>query len=282
MTALPSSAVVQDRLFVPDRYRVVASRRETADVVTLSLQPDTAVPPGFRPGQFNMLTAFGVGEAAISISSAPGGAGPLQHTVRDVGAVTHALCRSEVGATIGVRGPFGNDWGPDDLGGRDVVVIAGGIGLAPLRGLILLLLAEQRARSLTVLVGARFPDQVVFGDEFETWREAGADVRVTVDAAAPGWSGAVGVVTSLVPALPFDPGRTVALVCGPEVMMRFGARALLDRGVAAGQVRVSLERNMQCGVGLCGHCQFGPLLLCRDGPVVTYDTVQRLLSERER
>jgi len=244
-----------------------------------------------------MLCAFGIGEAAISISSAPGASGPLEHTVRDVGAVTHALCDAEVGSLVGVRGPFGTDWGIDSLEGRDVVVVAGGIGLAPLRGAVSALVDdlgqnptrdpgsagdEQWGGRITVLVGARTPDQVVFSDDIDSWRSKGADVEVSVDVADQIWPGAVGVVTTLLKDRRFDPDRTTALVCGPEVMMRFTARALMDARIRPHGIRLSLERNMQCGIGLCGHCQLGPLLVCRDGPVVTYgDVLEQLLSVPE-
>jgi len=270
--------------FAPVPYHVAARREETGDVVTLSLEPMAGPPLGYRAGQFNMLTAFGVGEVAISISSAPGANSPIEHTVRDVGAVTHALCVAKVGSVVGVRRPFGTDWGIGELAGRDVVVVAGGIGLAPLRGAICQLVDAPRARAgrLLVLVGARTPDQVVFADDIGRWRAAGAEVLVAVDVARPGWQGHVGVVTSLIPSQRLRPDRTTALVCGPEVMMRFTARALVDGGMDATCVQVSLERNMQCGIGLCGHCQLGPLLLCRDGPVVTYGgVVSNLLSVHE-
>ena len=189
---------------------------------------------------------------------------------------------------IGVRGPFGTDWGVDRLSdetGLDVVVVAGGIGLAPLRGAIAELM-QRRVRQeirLFVLVGAREPSQVVFAQDLEQWSAIGAHVGVTVDVAAPGWDGEVGVVTTLLAGAGFDPERTVALVCGPEVMMRFTARALVDLGVDAARIRVSLERNMQCGLGWCGHCQLGPLLLCRDGPVVPYgNVVAEMFTQRER
>jgi NAD(P)H-flavin reductase len=271
----------------PALYRVVGTRRQTDDVTTLSLEPLEGPAMGFGPGQFNMLTAFGVGEVAISMSSAPDAAGPVQHTVRDVGAVTHALCATPVGGVVGVRGPFGNDWGTDAMAGCDAVVVAGGIGLAPLRGAVERLVAglgsgDGPAR-LFVLVGARSPDQIVFGDDLERWRRAGADVAVTVDVAESGWKGRVGVVTSLLPGAGFDPARTAAVMCGPEVMMRFTVRGLVDRNVDPARIKVSLERNMQCGVGLCGHCQLGPYLLCRDGPIFPYGAgLERLLLERER
>jgi NAD(P)H-flavin reductase len=271
---------------VPEPYRVAASRSETEDTVTLSLEPlgDPLLAP--RPGQFNMLTVFGVGEVAISVSGGPEADGTMQHTVHAVGPVSRALCNSPLGSVVGVRGPFGTDWGVDGLTDRDVMVVAGGIGLAPLRMAVIQLAAERASgggRRFDLLVGARTPDQLVFADEIRRWREQGTRVEVTVDAAGPGWDGPVGVVTTLLDKVPIDPTSTVALVCGPEVMIRFTARGLVDLGLPPENIRVSLERNMQCGVGLCGHCQLGPLLICRDGPVFDYaGVVADLLSQRER
>ena len=300
MTAHVAEAMRTDPgSLVPDLYHVVERRVEVGDVVTLSLEPVERSPLPFRAGQFNMLTAFGVGEVAISVSSAPGAPGPIEHTIRDVGAVTHALCGCEIGEVVGVRGPFGTDWGAEELSNDDVVVVAGGIGLAPLRGAVRYMIGEiplaataagsvppamaRQSRRLIVLVGARMPDQIVFAEDLARWREAGAEVQVTVDVADRSWPGPVGVVTTLLESARLDPARTTVLICGPEVMMRFTARALLDKGIVPERIRVSLERNMQCGVGLCGHCQLGPLLLCRDGPVVTYaGVVGQLMSQRER
>ncbi len=269
-------------------YRVAGRRQETGDVTTLSLAPVRKVPMSFLPGQFNMLTAFGVGEAAISVSSAPSSQGPLEHTVRDVGPVTHALCAAQVGDLVGVRGPFGTDWGlggTTDAAASDMVVVAGGIGLAPLRGAVHELVARSRdgGGRVFVIVGARDPSQIVFRDDLEAWAKAGADVAVTVDVSASGWAGHVGLVTSLVGNARFDPKQATAFVCGPEIMMRFTARSLIDLGVDPARIRVSMERNMQCAVAWCGHCQLGPFLLCRDGPVMTYaGVVAHLLTERER
>ena len=278
----------------PALHRVVGRRAETEDVTTLSLSPVTDGPMSFRSGQFNMLTAFGVGEAAISVSSAPDDDGPLRHTVRDVGSVTRALCQAQIGDVIGVRGPFGTHWdvGDGDVGdgdsphtGDDVVVVAGGIGLAPLRGAVYQLVERQARRGgrVFVIVGARAPSQVIFPDDLDTWARAGAEVAVTVDVSEPGWTGHVGLVTSLLGGPGFDPARTTVLVCGPEIMMRFTARTLIDGGVDPSRIWVSLERNMECGVAWCGHCQLGPLLLCRDGPIVPYaGVVSHLLTQRER
>ncbi|MGA2519627.1 MAG: FAD/NAD(P)-binding protein [Acidimicrobiales bacterium] len=287
MATITADAATVHNPLVPVPYRVVATRRHTDDVTTLSLVAFDGAPPRFGPGQFNMLTVFGVGEVAISMSSSPDDDGPLEHTVRDVGAVTHALCAMPVGGIVGVRGPFGNDWGTDALAGDDAVVVAGGIGLAPLRGAVQRLVATLHTPSgparLYVLVGARSPDQIVFADDLERWRQAGAEVAVTVDVAEAGWRGRVGVVTTLLPAADFDPARTSAIMCGPEVMMRFTVRDLMERGVDRSRIKVTLERNMQCGIGLCGHCQLGPYLLCRDGPIFDYAaSLEQLLLQRQR
>jgi len=271
----------------PAPYRVVTRRRQTDDVVTLGLEPIDGDAPGFEAGQFNMLTAFGVGEVAISMSSAPRPGATIEHTVRDVGAVTHALCTTPAEGIVGVRGPFGTGWGLYELDDADVVVVAGGIGLAPLRGAVDELAgrlgAEQTSGRVALVIGARTPDQIVFADDLARWRDLGVHVEATVDMAGPGWDDNVGVVTALLPGVPFDPARAVAMVCGPEVMMRFTIRALVDRGMPLERIRVSLERNMQCGLGWCGHCQLGPLLLCRDGPVRSCSPeLSRLLTERER
>jgi len=266
---------------VPARYRVVSRAAETYDTVTLGLEPvDDPIAP-HRPGQFAMLYVFGSGEVPISISGEPGGPG-LVYTIRSVGAVTRALCEAGPGELIGVRGPYGTEWGVTDAAGQDLVVVAGGIGLAPLRpALLAALAARERYRRVTVLIGTRTPDDLVFAGELETWREHGADVRVTVDRAAAGWRGHVGVVTQLIDRVDVDPAATLALVCGPEVMMRLTARSLGARGVAADRIRVSLERNMRCGIAECGHCQLGPLLLCRDGPVISYRRAAALLTVKE-
>ena len=276
---------------VPLPYLVRGRRDETHDTVTLELRPAGEPVPAHRPGQFTMLYAFGVGEAPISISG-PAAGGVLFQTIRAVGAVTAALCAARPGQMIGVRGPFGTDWGIGgdgaadgelaDPAGQDLLVVAGGIGLAPLRpALLTALAAPGRYGRLTVLVGSRSPEEICFAGEFDRWRAAGADVRVTVDRAAAGWRGHVGVVTQLIGKVEIDPVRTVALVCGPEVMMRLTARALAGLGIPEQAIRVSLERNMRCGIAECGHCQLGPVLLCRDGPVTTYERARQLLAVKE-
>lgn len=268
---------------VPSRYRVRQRRRELADTVTLALEPLDGPAPRYRPGQFNMLYAFGVGEVPVSVSGDPETGGPLLHTVRAAGAVTRALCAARPGDVLGLRGPFGTAWDLESAAGRDVVVIAGGIGLAPLRPAVYRLLAErERYGKVVVLVGARSPDTLLYARELRAWRgRFDIEVEVTVDRAERDWRGHVGVVTELLAGVPLDPARTVGLVCGPEVMMRLAARALVDRGVPTSAVRVSLERNMKCAVGHCGHCQLGTVLVCRDGAVFDYQRVASLLALRE-
>jgi len=262
----------------PTPVRVVSRRRETHDTWTLELDPG----PGYAPGQFAMLYAFGAGEAPISVSAVHDD-GALEHTVRAVGAVTAALCAARRGDLLGVRGPFGTTWPLEQARGRDVIVLAGGIGLAPLRPVIRALLARRRAFGrVSILYGGRSPAELLYTAELAAWA-ARPDVAVelSVDTADTAWHGRVGVVTRAVGALRIDPGRTVALLCGPEVMMRFGAAALRHRGVGEDAIWLSLERGMTCATGHCGHCQLGPLLLCRDGPVVGLDTAQPLVGVSE-
>jgi NAD(P)H-flavin reductase len=269
---------------VPTLARLVARRRETADTSTLSLEAEgPAASPGFAPGQFNMLYVFGVGEVPISMSGDPGRPGPLVHTVRAVGPVSRALASARLGDQIGVRGPFGAGWPLEAAVGADVVVIAGGLGLAPLRPALYRLLAErQRYGRMILLYGSRSPADILFRRELETWRgRLDAEIEVTVDHAGTDWRGNVGVVTTLIPRAGFDPLNSVALVCGPEVMMRFALASLRDAGLADDAIYLSMERNMKCAIGQCGHCQFGPTFVCKDGPVFRYDRVRALLGAKE-
>jgi NAD(P)H-flavin reductase len=271
---------------VPRFYRVASRREDTADTVTLELAEPAQPVPAFAPGQFAMLTAFGVGEVPISVSglgdSGGGRARRLEHTLRAVGAVTRVLHAAQPGSLIGVRGPFGTSWDVASAAGRDIVIVAGGIGLAPLRPVVLTALADRsRYGRIVLLTGARTPGDLLYADELERWRRDGVEVAITVDRADSGWSGQVGLVTALIEPAGLAPDNSVAFVCGPDVMMRFTADALAARGIPASRIRVSLERNMRCGVGWCGHCQLGPLLVCRDGPVVGYDRAAALMRVRE-
>jgi NAD(P)H-flavin reductase len=269
---------------LPAPYVVRKWRRETADTVTIGLSPEGGGPaPEFQPGQFHMLYAFGVGEAAISISGDPARRDEATHTIRAVGSVTRALTSTRPGALVGLRGPYGTAWPVEAAEGADIAFVAGGIGLAPLRPAVRAVLARrERYGRVALLYGARTPDDQLYKRELARLRgRFDVDVDATVDRAPAGYRGKVGVVTRLIPRTEIDPRHTIALVCGPEVMMRFAARALLERGVPPERIYLSLERSMRCGVGWCGHCQLGPLLLCRDGPVVRYDLAERLMAVRE-
>jgi NAD(P)H-flavin reductase len=261
----------------PLPYRVVCRRAETRDTATLTLEPCAAAISPVQPGQFTMLYAFGVGEAPISVSRT----GPLlDHTIRDVGAVSHALCKSRPGHMIGVRGPYGVGWGIEQVPRRNIIFVAGGIGLAPLRSALLHTLDHRdRFGEITLLIGSRTPEDLLYGPELPGWRARGVRVEATVDRAGEGWTGHVGLITSLIGHVNADLTDAAAFICGPEIMMRLAARELLARG--ARDVRISLERNMRCGIGWCGHCQLGPWLLCRDGPVVSYQDAAPLLSVKE-
>jgi NAD(P)H-flavin reductase len=273
----------------PQLARVEEVEPQTADTVTLHVRTIGADWPPFAPGQFDMLSAIGVGEVPISISSDPDDRVMRQYTIRTVGAVTRALTALRPGDALGVRGPFGHPWPVETAVDTDVLVIGGGLGLAPLRPAIHHLLAHRaRYGRIAVLYGARSPADLLFVDELQRWRgRLDLDVEVTVDApTAPGasvppWRGRVGVVTTLLPDVVVDPEAVTALVCGPEVMMRFIVHALVDRGVGADRIHVSLERSMACGVGLCGHCQLGPYFVCVDGPVLRHDRVGPWLAIRE-
>jgi NAD(P)H-flavin reductase len=268
----------------PVPYRVRSRVVESPDSATLTLEPVREALRAPQPGEFMMLYAFGVGEAAISISGDPTVTdGSITHTIRAVGAVSRALHNAEADSIVGVRGPYGTSWGLAAAAGRDLVMVAGGVGLCPLRPAVLGALAQRsRYGKVTLIVGARSRADFVFAAQLEQWaQDPQIELHVTVDVPVAGWRGEVGLVTEPLHRLALDPGRTTAFLCGPEPMLRFGAEALLAKGMAANDIRVSLERNMQCGIGWCGHCQLGPLLLCRDGPVVDYDVAGPLLGVKE-
>lgn len=266
----------------PALYRVRSRTEETDDTVTLTLVPDGERVDTPAPGQFNMLWAFGVGEAPISLAGLDGS--HLVHTIRRVGAVTRALCDTEPGDVVGVRGPFGVGWNLERAVGRDVLVVAGGLGVAPIRPVVEAILDHRdRYRQVAVLIGARTPDDLLYPSDLQRWHDcADLQLAVTVDAAPTTWKGNVGLVTQLLAAADVDPSRTVAVVCGPEIMMRFVARGVIDHGGSPSETFVSMERNMHCAIGHCGHCQLGPAFICKDGPVLDWTTIEPLLAVSDR
>jgi NAD(P)H-flavin reductase len=268
----------------PEPFEVRHVTKETGDTFTLTLAPVAGahVRP-FLPGQFNMLYVFGVGEVPISISGDPARPEVLVHTIRSVGATTRAMQKLAKGGWVGVRGPFGTSWPIDQAHGQDVVLIAGGIGLAPIRpALYHVLLHRALYGRVVVLYGARTPRDMLYAKELREWRSRfDVNVDVTVDRATMEWQGAVGVVTKMVQRSPFDPTAAMAFICGPEVMIRYAALGLQQRGVPDASIFISMERNMKCAVGVCGHCQFGPFFVCKDGPVFRYDRIQPFFGMRE-
>jgi NAD(P)H-flavin reductase len=267
----------------PELYRIKRFLTETHDTFTVELRPESGgASRPWLPGQFNMVYVFGVGEIPISISGDPA-SDVLIHTTRAVGLVTNEMSRLKVGDVVGIRGPFGTPWPIEQARGRDVVIVAGGIGLAPLRGAIYTVLAERGDfGNVVLLYGTRTPQDILFRQELERWRARfDVEIHVTVDRGSSSWHGNVGVVTTLIHKAPFTSRNAVAMICGPEVMMRFPANELQRRGVPTSRIHVSMERNMKCGAGFCGHCQVGQHFVCRDGPVFTYDRVEDLISRWE-
>lgn len=263
--------------------RIRAITPELAGVLTYHLEfvdPEHASGYSCLPGQFNMLYLPGVGEVPISVSGRDLVVGAWAHTIRTAGNTTAALARLPLGAQFGLRGPYGTSWPMADCAGADVLLVAGGIGLAPLRPAIHAIL-EQRPRygTVTLIYGARSPHTLLYADQFADWSARGINLQTTVDRAGPDWHGNVGVVPLLVERLhPLAPRNTVVLTCGPEVMMRYTVQSAMARGIDAKAIYLSLERNMQCAVGLCGHCQLGPAFICKDGPVFRHDRIAPYLS----
>ncbi len=253
--------------------RVLAARRETPDVMTVTVDAAGRGGLPFAPGQFNMVYAFGIGEVALSLSGDPARPGVAVHTIKAVGAVTEALCRLRRHTMLGLRGPYGHPWPLDEVQGADIVLVAGGLGMAPLRPVAYRILAERRRYGrVALLVGARTPADLLFRHELFRWQARGdLQVAITVDRAGTEWNSRIGVVPALIAELELDWSNTVAFVCGPEVMMRFAVRELGRRGLRDERIYLSMERNMKCAVGFCGHCQLGPSFICKDGPVLRYD-----------
>ena len=257
---------------------------ETDDTFTLQIDLG-ALGETFRflPGQFNMLYVFGLGEAAISISSDASAQGTLAHTIHRVGTVTTALAQVKRGDMIGLRGPFGTSWPITAARGKDVCIVAGGIGLAPLRPVMYAMLRERTAfERIILLYGARSPLDLLYRVELEEWaKEHNVEILVTVDRGDSSWKGYIGVVTTLFSYLKLDARATVGYVCGPETMMKYTIDEMERRGLAEDQIYLSMERNMTCAVGFCGHCQYGPEFICKDGPVFPLPRIRHLLDKKE-
>ncbi len=263
---------------IPHPARIIKIEQEAYAISTYTLAfEDEALRQAyhFQPGQFNMLYLPGIGEVAISISSAPDEAEHLAHTIRYAGNVTRAIGRLKVDDVLGVRGPYGSAWPLKRMAGKDIYIVTGGIGLAPLRPVIYTLMRHRADFGRVVLLyGARTPADMLYTAEFDAWEAHNIQIHTTVDRADENWRGQVGVVPMLFYHLRLDPTRTVVLTCGPEIMIRFVIYEALARRVPKEMIYVSMERNMKCALGFCGHCQFGPSFICKDGPVLSYAQVE--------
>jgi NAD(P)H-flavin reductase len=256
--------------------------KENHDTFSLVLEAPAGMAP-FKPGQFSMLYVFGVGELPISISGDPQHPDLLTYTVRSVGPVTYQLVTRQPGESIGVRGPFGTSWPLDKARGKSVLIVAGGIGLAPLRPAVYSILRRRGDYDrMIVLYGARSPGDMLYRKELAAWGMLPDNqVLSTVDYGGVSWRGSVGVVTTLFKSVRINPAETVAMLCGPEIMMRYAVRDLLVRGFPPGQIALSMERNMKCAAGFCGHCQLGAHFVCKDGPVFDYPALKEYLDVYE-
>ena len=279
------AAVHPNYLLEPTWAEITDITKEVEGISTFSFQftnPAVRQAYTFRPGQFNMLYVPGVGEAAISISSDPDRSETIGHSIRFVGSVTHAVERLKVGDVVGLRGPFGTSWPVDDLTGKDIFIATGGVGLPPLRPAIYHVLHNrEKYGKVTLLYGARTPDQLMYRDEYDAWQAGGIDIQLCVDRGDQTWTGRVGVVPMWFYNFRIASRTTAVLTCGPEIMIRFVIYEALARRIPNENVYVSLERNMKCGQGSCGHCQLGPYFVCKDGPVFRFDALQPYFNVEE-
>jgi NAD(P)H-flavin reductase len=264
----------------PREAEVIGRSEETADTFTLTLRLRDGAPYEFAPGQFNMLYLFGCGEVPISVVD--GEDGRLTHTVRAVGRVTRGLQALRTGDRIGLRGPYGRGWPMQAAEGHDLLVVTGGLGCAPSVSIIHhVLAARERYGHLTLLQGVKRAEDLIWRARYDAWAALpDVEVHLAADVAGPGWHGHVGLVTALFDSVDLRAKSTYAMLCGPEIMMQTAAAQLHHRGLGAERIHLSMERNMHCGVGLCGHCQHGPRFVCRDGPVFAWPEVADLLGVR--
>jgi NAD(P)H-flavin reductase len=279
------SALVNVNPYLPMAAEVTASVEEAPGIVTLRLRLRDDLERSryrFAPGQFNMLYMADVGEVPISISSDPSDTEIIDHTIRAVGRVTEAMARVKPGEVLGLRGPFGRGWPMDKARGRNILVITGGIGCAPTASVVGYAHARRdQYGAINVLHGVRKPSDMIFGDRFNNWCNAeGTVCMFASQEPGPGWTGRTGLVTGLLDDLAPGAIEGMTMMCGPEPMMRAVAEELLRRGRPIEDIYVSMERSMQCGLGHCGHCQYGPDFICKDGPVFPYEKVRRLMNVR--
>lgn len=281
--SVPGTETIDLDLMTPLLYRVTDKFFENKSLATLTLEPVSDSISPISPGQFNMLYVFGKGEIPISVSSIIHNHPALTHTIQDVGMVSKGVCALNIGDTLGIRGPFGRPFPVEEAKFKDIVIMAGGVGLAPLRPVIEYIAANRDDYGeVNFLYGTRDPDSIIYHrDIISLQSDPSINFQVTVDHSFTSWRGNVGVVTNLIEKAEFDPTDTYAFVVGPEVMMRYAVYSLIDAFIPEEQIFISMERNMKCAVGHCGHCQLGPLFVCKDGPVFSYPEIKPYLNVRE-
>jgi NAD(P)H-flavin reductase len=266
--------------YIPESAEIVKVEVLSEKEKLFQLRLKNGGPLHHQPGQFVEVSVFGVGEAPISLSSSPTRDSLFELGIRVAGNVTRALHRLNPGDTVGIRGPFGNGFPIAELRGRDLLFVAGGIGLCPLRSMIQYAIDErEQFGRIILLYGCRQPAEQLFREELQQWRDRpDIEISESVDRCPPdqAWEGNVGVITTLFPQVEIDPDRTTALVVGPPIMYRFVASECLTKGIGKGRILLSLERRMKCGMGFCGHCQLGDLYVCLEGPVFSYEKLYEL------
>lgn len=279
------SAVHENAFHVPHEAEIVERIKESPTIFTLRLRftdPAVHAAYSFAPGQFNMLYLYGVGEVPISIVSDPAHDPLFDHTIRAVGRVTRAMASLKTGDRLGVRGPFGRGWPMAQAEGRDVVIVTGGLGCAPVVSVINYVLRRRdRYARLVIIQGVKHASDLIWRERYEHWASLpNTQVYVAADHAGPGWPFREGLVTQLLGDADPDPDKSTVMMCGPQGMMQAVAQDLMARGFAEQDLWLSMERNMQCGQGLCGHCQMGSKFVCKDGPVLPYPEIKSLLAAR--
>ncbi|HET6370868.1 MAG TPA: FAD/NAD(P)-binding protein [Nitrospiria bacterium] len=272
--------------FIPHPAEIIERRPETRGIYTYRLrfvEEELRRSFRFQPGQFNMLYAFGAGEVAISIVSDPNDPDLLDHTIRIVGNVTGVLERLGKGDVVGLRGPYGSSWPLLEAEGKDVIIITGGLGCAPVVSVINYIVRRRASFGrLQIFHGVKTPKDLLYRERFRAWRKIpNTEVYLTVDHPDQQWKYSVGVVTNLFSQVEIDGRNSIVMMCGPEVMMHFASRDLITHGVSADRIYLSMERNMKCAIAFCGHCQFGPTFVCREGPIYRYDRIKKWFEVRE-
>lgn len=272
-------------IYLPYAARIKSRSQESADIFTLTLEfcdAEQRQAFQFLPGQFNMLYLFGVGEVAISIVSDPKHPHLLSHTIRRVGRVTQGLSLLKVGESVGIRGPFGRGWPLRQAKGKNVLIMTGGLGCAPSVSMINYIMNRRHEfKRLTILQGVKHSDDLIFRKQYEAWQtHPDTQVLLAADMSTPNWPGHTGLITELLNKIDLPTDDTICLMCGPEAMFIAAIKRLLKMGLSAERIFLSLERNMECAVGHCGHCQFGAKFICKDGPVFACSEIQHLLGRK--